>query len=523
MRKAWFYLLAASIAFLAAQTAFASVVINEVLFNPSALSNPGDTGLEKIELYNNGSSSVDVTGWELYPDGIGYFVFPQGFAIQAKSFVAVHLHLQGANDLANLYHSGATNNMSDSSGSVALFSAPGHPDGSIIDFVRYHKPGSSEKKTWESTAAKAGLWTAGEFMDITALQAGSSIGLNTDGVRVGALSWNTAVSPTIGGQNSGVPPAGGEQQSQQSEQQTPFSEDSPISDSGRSVPPSLKAYAGKDHTVAQGSLVEFKGSADGINGEPLISARFLWNFGDGTTKEGKLISHVYYFPGVYTVSLDISSGEYAGSDYVKVTVVRPDILISEIKGGERGFIEIYNSTVNGLDLGGFQFKDGFKSFSIPKGTFIQPNSTLVFPNAVTGLFQNLEFAELRDAFGFVIDAGYFSEPLLIEESFERTGSDSAKFVKIKSPTPGAYVVAVLHIANTQDELVVAGADLQTKDIQSDTIAGNQQKDIVVATGVKKEAAVVASVRGSASSAWFLGISIALGVIAAGGFLFFKFF
>ena len=60
--------------------ALAQVVINEVLFDPTG----SDTGLEWVELYNASDSAVNLSGWQLYPDGIGYFYFPEDFSVPAK-------------------------------------------------------------------------------------------------------------------------------------------------------------------------------------------------------------------------------------------------------------------------------------------------------------------------------------------------------------------------------------------------------------------------------------------------------
>lgn len=184
-----------------AHAVFAAIVINEVLFNPSGSS---DTGLEKIELYNNSGEVSSMGGWELYADKAGYFLFPAAFSIPARGFVTVHLRSSGTNDAKNLYHAGA-DNMGDSSGSVVLFSAAGHPKDSLTDFVRYQKSSSAESKTWESAASSKKLWETGTFVDVTTLSVGESIALLYDGVRGSAGSWRTA-SATIGLKNDTVVP-----------------------------------------------------------------------------------------------------------------------------------------------------------------------------------------------------------------------------------------------------------------------------------------------------------------------------
>ena len=51
------------------------MVINEVMVNPSAVS---DAGGEYVELYNSGTSAVDIAGWTIRDDGTDTFTIPSG-------------------------------------------------------------------------------------------------------------------------------------------------------------------------------------------------------------------------------------------------------------------------------------------------------------------------------------------------------------------------------------------------------------------------------------------------------------
>ena len=70
-------------AVLAAQTANAPLVINELMYNPST----GNQNLEYIELYNPSSTPVDLSGWT-FTSGIN-FTFPGGSVIPANSYALV--------------------------------------------------------------------------------------------------------------------------------------------------------------------------------------------------------------------------------------------------------------------------------------------------------------------------------------------------------------------------------------------------------------------------------------------------
>lgn len=404
---------------------FAAVSINEVLFDPVGT----DTGLEKIELYNSDATSVDVSGWELYPDGIGYFVFPSAFSLPAKSFLTIHLRSSGADNPSNLYHPAPTTNMGNSSGSLALFKPGGRSKDTIVDFMRYHKPGSSERKTWESAAGEAGLWTSGAFIDIFSPAEGNSLGLAGDGIRGSVSAWRIYAVPSIGGSNgeAGVspPPA------------PPATSTPPAPSAGAGEPPrpSLGADAGSDATVVAGSVVQFQGLAFGLDGEPLSTARFLWNFGDGALGQGRAVTHTYYFPGTYRANLSVSSGEYAGSDWKSITVLAPAIIVSEVKPGSNGFVELFNAAEAAVDLAGMSLADEKgKVFYIPSATTVGAASAIVFPHAISGL-DPVHSLVLRDASARILDQASFSRTIDREMSWERMDKT---FVVTGMPTPGKF-------------------------------------------------------------------------------------
>ena len=420
---------------------FAAVVINEIFFDPAG----SDTGLEKIELYNPDAATADMGGWELYPDGIGYFTFPEGFSLPAQSFVVIHLRTSGTDDAANRYHATPSSNMGNSSGSVALFRPGGRGAETIVDFVRYHKPDISpppaERKTWEPAAVEAGLWSAGTAVNVSSLTEGSGIGLASDGVRGGAAAWQIFAAPTLGSANTGSPgapppPAGAPPPAPPVASTTP-STSAGAGDAGRSPPPSLRADAGSDAVVLAGAIVLFRAQAFGLDGELLPSARFLWNFGDGSMKDGKVLNHIYYFPGTYRAELAVSSGEFTGSDWRTIIVRSPELSVSEAMPGQDGFVELYNASAEAVDLGGMRLTDQARTvFPIPPGTRIDAGSVLVLANRITGLNPSASLA-LHDASTRLLDSAVFSGALGLGGSFERRGSI---FVAVPGSTPGTFSV-----------------------------------------------------------------------------------
>ncbi|KKT57901.1 MAG: nuclease [Candidatus Giovannonibacteria bacterium GW2011_GWC2_44_9] len=347
------------------------VAISEVLFDPAGGT---DTGQEYVIIKNLGGSSINMSGWHLYPDGIDYFTFPD-FVLNVGASVKIHLRASGADNEVNLYFPVASGNMGNSSGSLALFSSTTHSKDTIVSYVRYHNSGSSEKKTWETTAASAGIWTAGAFVDISAGAEGKILKLNDFNQRASVAGW--AISDLAS-------------------ESTPQAEESGSADvsvsetqiSGSVAPKpvaQIKAYAGEDRSAIAGATVFFDGFAEGLKGEPLDGARFSWNFGDGSPiLDGKKIGHAFLYPGAYAVSLGVSSGEYSAMDTINIAVTASPLLIAEIKTGPDGWVEIKNNSARKIEISKFGLSYGGKIFIFSENTFMAPYAALVLGTTTLG-------------------------------------------------------------------------------------------------------------------------------------------
>ena len=408
---------------------YASVAINEVLFNPSG----DDRGLEFIEIYNSGDSEEDLSQWQVYPDGIGYFSFPNGFRLGSKKFVTLRLRAFGVNSQSDFYFPEASPNMGNTSGSVAIFS--GSPRGSktIKSFVQWGRDG----ETWESDAEEAGLWVKGAYIDTTNLIEGNSIGLIQDGASIGAGSWKIFNSPTRGliNNQSNIQSNTNENQAV-SQNQSSSVESSPSSQPGSEALssqsltwPVIKVFAGVDKVATVGSLTEFSGNAFGSKDEPLENARYWWNFGDGASTEGNIVSYIFQSPGSYTVGLHVSSGNFSASDYSNVLVVKNQIAIIGVLVGGGGRITINNPAESEVDIGEWVMEDNAgKIFVIPSKTKIGGKSEIAFMNAVTGL--------LEDKFSLPVSMRYPNGSLALkwnESQVLKLSPDTAASVVNKNP------------------------------------------------------------------------------------------
>ena len=173
-------------------SSYADIVINEIVTDAVG----SDTGNEWIELYNNGASAVNITGWEIDCDIAPYYTFPS-FTLQPSSYVVIHLRTDGMDTQEDFYTgaSWSSSNMGNSSGQVALYNSSSHAQANSIDFVEWGATG----QTHESQAINVSQWPG--IPDIApTVSAGHSI--EYDGAGNSGADWIDQANPTQGADNS---------------------------------------------------------------------------------------------------------------------------------------------------------------------------------------------------------------------------------------------------------------------------------------------------------------------------------
>lgn len=168
------------------------VVINEVMVNPDGT----DTGLEWIELYNTGTEEVVLSSYDLYAAG-SYYTFGS-FTLNPGAYVVVHINLSGLDTVTDLYQD-ISGNMSNTSGTIALFSGTTHSSSTIVDFIRY----GATATTWQSAAVATGIWNSGDYVPV--VSEGNSMGRLPNGQDTDVpTDWTNFAYPTPGQENSVV-------------------------------------------------------------------------------------------------------------------------------------------------------------------------------------------------------------------------------------------------------------------------------------------------------------------------------
>ncbi|MEK7581919.1 MAG: lamin tail domain-containing protein [Patescibacteria group bacterium] len=337
----------------------ASVYINEIMYNPKG---SNSTHSPWVEILNTSSENVDLSGWK-FDDGDvskhvlnvppknggqGSLVVPAGgyiiFADNATNFLADYPSFSGSviDTIVSPLVSGGT---------VALLDA----NNSVVDSVTFSKDlgayddGNSLQKV------------DGNF--ITALPtpgAGTLENNQNSSTNTNTTSTSTETSSTANANNYSWP-----------------------------VEPQIFANAGPDRVTVVGADVIFEGKALGLEKKPLEGARYVWNFGDGSTKEGQSVAHVYKYPGEYTAVLEVASGYFSGSDRAKVIAEESKIFISSLGNAINNYIELTNGSNYEIDMSFWIIKSGSVTFYLPARTYIGGNKKLIIPAESSGIIKAL--------------------------------------------------------------------------------------------------------------------------------------
>ncbi len=340
--KSFFLILLFALTF---NISFAQIVITEIMYDVDG----SDSGREWIEIQNTGGTDINLADWKLYENKTNH-------------------GLVGINDKTTL-----------SAGAYGIIAE--NKDKFLLDWPSFSGLLLDSSFSLKNTDGETITLRDDALTDIDTVSYDPSIGAAGDGNSLQYIN-NTWISS--------IPTPGFVNKTSQIEQSNTSKKSSNDTNSSvGNVAPilllSISADAGGSKTVIAGADVIFKGLGFGTAGEPLQSARYLWNLGDGTTKEGQTISHVYKYPGVYALVLNVSSGKYTSADRVKITAEPANIIISNIKMGKDGFVELYNESKKDLNLSFWHLRIDRLYFTFPEDTYIFSDTRLIFPYETTNL------------------------------------------------------------------------------------------------------------------------------------------
>lgn len=342
------------------QTAAAQISISEIMYDVSG----SDTGREWIEITNSGSVSVTVatSTWKFFEADTNHSLslFQGSVVVPAGGFAVI------ADNPAKFLtdwpqFSGTIFDSAFSLGNTGELVAIKSDTGTVVDEFAYASSmgGAGDGNSLQKVN---GAWTA-----LTPTP--------------GAVNRN-GQSGFLEGQGTNSPVA------TTTPDATSFEENvsSPF-DSGKTswpVEPQIVSRIVGPVLGIAGADVVFRGEAVGLDKKPIKNARYLWNFGDGATKEGESVMHAYNFPAEYVVILEVASGHYEGASRVRIKIIPADIVVGSVAAGFDGKIELLNNSAQELDLSWWRIKSGNQFFTLPKNTKILPSGRLPLSAAVMG-------------------------------------------------------------------------------------------------------------------------------------------
>ncbi len=316
----------------------AQVVISEIMYD---LAEGGDTGREWVEVFNAGASAVTLSDWKLFEAETnhkltevqgGVNIPSGGYAIiadNATKFIIDWPEYAGMllDSTFSLTNSGETlvlRNIDLVDKDTLRY---GSDDGGAGDGKSLHRQSAG------STSVQALSPTPGSGLLIASAALASAIDMEDDETHVPAES---ATTPSVLGYH---------------------------------VEPRIAAYAGKDRVAVVGADMLFEGRVFSASGEPIDAprARFLWNFGDGSTAEGRTASHGFAHPGKYAVVLDVSEGIDAAAHRITITAEPARLTLGTLADGS---VTIHNGTIREIDLSYWHVREGSRHFSFPKNTIL---------------------------------------------------------------------------------------------------------------------------------------------------------
>lgn len=148
--------------------------------------------------------------------------------------------------------------------------------------------------------------------------------------------------------------------------------------------PALRAVILSQPRVVAGAGSWFEGEAYGPMGE-LLSAgvRYMWNFGDGATAEGRSAFHTYAYPGSYTVVLNVAYNYSSGSTRLGVQAQAPQVVLQNEGDGS---LTLINRAAAEVEVGGWSLRSTGGSFVIPEETYVAAGGGVRFAPLVLGFF-----------------------------------------------------------------------------------------------------------------------------------------
>src|SRR3989344_849951 len=136
-------------------------------------------------------------------------------------------------------------------------------------------------------------------------------------------------------------------------------------------PSAITLDAGSDRSVVAGADTIFRAKAYNKKKEPLTDLLFRWNFGDGSTAMGSIVTHSFAYTGRFSVVLTVVEDDTA-SDQLVVTVDEMQLTLSALGDG----VSIENQSRRDIDMSAWIVRYQGQRFAMPPNTIVLGGQTL---------------------------------------------------------------------------------------------------------------------------------------------------
>ncbi len=435
MSKKLILVFAGVIFFFSYHLVFASLSIDEIMYDLSGSDSTNSKSGEWVEVYNpDGSAvSVDASKWRIYDGSANRTINDEtDFSIPANSYVVFAgdkdtFLADNPNFSGTVYDTGITS-LNNNGATLKILDQ----DGNVVDSVTY-------------TSSEGG---AGDGNSLQLIN-GSWVGA-TPTPGVANVSANTVVSST----SSDAVVGGGLPANNVVNNSSSPTVTSATTSQNQAESPNIKTKIIGQVINFVGIPVSFNATTTGYGGEKIFFGKYFWNFGDGDSKEidltnSKTFSHTFYYTGDYVVSLDYYENYYSGNlipdatDQIDVKIIPADISISNVGDSRDFFVELTNNTSYSADISGWILSSTQKSFVFPKNTIVASKDKITLSPKITNFsIADENTLKLSDSQGNII-FDYLSPPTVpIMTATVDKPTDVGRLEASRRPTSGMDIPAV---------------------------------------------------------------------------------
>lgn len=170
--------------------------------------------------------------------------------------------------------------------------------------------------------------------------------------------------------------------------------------------PEFSVTTGRPRIGFVGTPLQFEAKIKTAKNIPIGNvAANVWSMGDGTAQSGQFISHVYEYPGEYTVVLNSSMGGTEAVSKVKVKILEPKVTVLS---ADASSIEIENKDTYELNVGGWSIETTGERKVLPQDTILAPRSRIRMPTRSLGLKHVDQYVKLINPAGRMLSSVFLA-------------------------------------------------------------------------------------------------------------------